>query len=60
MVPPHNVTFKIGNELFRRGEEVGSVLAGNVPMITFSNLIVEAHDTITSHHIRQSVLIPMS
>jgi len=44
MVPPRNVALKIGNQPIRRRERVSALFPVEVPVISFSNLVVVAHN----------------
>jgi hypothetical protein len=56
IVPPHNITLKVGDQLLGRRESVGTFLAAEMPMIAFACLIVEPQNALAPYDVRKPVL----
>jgi hypothetical protein len=59
MVPPRNVVLKVSNQFIRRCEHISALFPVEVPVISFSNLVIVAQNAFSMHDIRQPVLVIM-
>jgi len=60
MIPPLDIGFEIGHQLFWRREDVGFLSFPKMPMIAFSALIVVTQDTVTTNNVGESILEVMA
>jgi hypothetical protein len=56
IVPPRNITFKIGDQLLGSGESVAAFLAAEMPMVAFASLIVEPQNAFAIYYVGEPVL----
>jgi hypothetical protein len=60
IVPPRNVSLKVSDQLFGRGEGVLAFLSGKVTVIALTCLVVEPQNALAGHYIGEPVLEGMA